>query len=157
MKFIQLLLSRLFSLIVFLGILCWCQAASAQNNNPQPPVQPGVTGTAPSIVTTPPSDNAEEKTGGPAASPLVIGPGDELELAVYGAPDLSGHMRVSANGNISIPLIGYVRIAGLTSSEAEASEKTATDHPGTWNGRPGLRHRASSAPKASVSILAGRK
>jgi polysaccharide export outer membrane protein len=37
---------------------------------------------------------------------------------VYGAPDLSGHARVSADGNISIPLIGYVRIAGLSSSEA---------------------------------------
>lgn len=121
MKFIQLPLSRLFSLIVFLGILGWYQAASAQNNSPQPPVQPGVTATAPSIVTTPPSANAEEKTSSPAASPLVIGPGDELEVAVYGAPDLSGHMRVSANGNISIPLIGYVRIAGLTSSEAEAA------------------------------------
>ena len=51
----------------------------------------------------------------------MIGPGDELEISVYGAPDLSGHMRVSASGNISIPLIGYIRIAGLSSSEAEAA------------------------------------
>jgi len=51
----------------------------------------------------------------------VIGPGDDLEITVYGAPDLSGHTRVSADGNISMPLIGYVRIAGLSSSEAEAA------------------------------------
>src|SRR5208282_4066125 len=57
-----------------------------------------------------------------ATSPgLVIGPGDDLEITVYGAPDLSGHTRVSADGNISMPLIGYVRIAGLSSSEAEAA------------------------------------
>ena len=40
---------------------------------------------------------------------------------MYGAPDLSGHTRVSADGNISMPLIGYVRVAGLSSSEAEAT------------------------------------
>jgi polysaccharide export outer membrane protein len=43
---------------------------------------------------------------------------------VYGAPDLSGHTRVGADGNISIPLIGYVRVAGLSSSEAEAAIET---------------------------------
>ena len=54
---------------------------------------------------------------------------------MYGAPDLSGHTRVSANGNISIPLIGYVRIAGLSSSEAEAAieaqlrEKSVVNEP----------------------------
>ena len=40
---------------------------------------------------------------------------------MYGAPDLSEHTRVSAEGNISMPLIGYVRLAGLTSSEAEGA------------------------------------
>jgi polysaccharide export outer membrane protein len=40
---------------------------------------------------------------------------------VYGAADLSGRTRVSADGNISMPLIGYVRVAGLSSSEAEAA------------------------------------
>jgi polysaccharide export outer membrane protein len=55
------------------------------------------------------------------SSALVLGPGDELEVTVYGAPDLSGHTRVSAEGNISMPLIGYVRVAGLSSSEAEAT------------------------------------
>jgi polysaccharide export outer membrane protein len=52
---------------------------------------------------------------------LVLGPGDELEITVYGAPDLSGHTRVSASGNIAIPLIGSVHVAGLSSSEAEAA------------------------------------
>jgi polysaccharide export outer membrane protein len=43
------------------------------------------------------------------------------EVRVYGAPDLSAHTRVSADGNISMPLIDYVRIAGLSSSEAQAA------------------------------------
>jgi polysaccharide export outer membrane protein len=52
---------------------------------------------------------------------LTLGPGDEMDVAVYGAPDLSGHTRISSDGNISIPLVGYIHVAGLTSSEAEAA------------------------------------
>ena len=53
------------------------------------------------------------------SSALVIGPGDELGVSVFGAPDLSGHVRVADDGNISLPLIGFVRVAGLTSSQAQ--------------------------------------
>ena len=53
------------------------------------------------------------------ASFLVIGPGDEVDVNVYGAPDLSGHLRVGSDGNISLPLVGYVRVAGLTSNQAQ--------------------------------------
>jgi polysaccharide export outer membrane protein len=44
-----------------------------------------------------------------------------VEITVYGAPDLSGHTRINDTGNVSLPLIGYVRIAGLSTSEAEAA------------------------------------
>ena len=52
-------------------------------------------------------------------SSLVIGPGDELDVTVYGAPDLSGHTRVGSDGNISLPLVGHIRIAGLSSDQAQ--------------------------------------
>jgi polysaccharide export outer membrane protein len=55
------------------------------------------------------------------SSAMTLGPGDELDVAVYGAPDLSGHTRVSSDGNISMPLVGYIHLAGLTSTEAEAT------------------------------------
>jgi polysaccharide biosynthesis/export protein len=119
---ILVLFPWLFSLIIFLGILGWPQASSAQNSSPQSPTQKGDTATEPSIVTAPPKQESAQNTMASATtSALAIGPGDELEITVYGAPDLSGHMRVSGNGNISIPLIGYVRLVGLTSSEAEAA------------------------------------
>ena len=54
-------------------------------------------------------------------SSLRLGPGDELEITVYGAPDLSGRTRISETGNISMPLIGYVRVSGLSTSEAETA------------------------------------
>lgn len=71
-----------------------------------------------SVAAVPTSDDANLATG---AAPLLLGPGDELEITVYGAPDLSGRTRVSETGNISMPLIGYVRVAGLSTSEAEAA------------------------------------
>ncbi len=113
---------RLFNLIILLGVFGWQQAAQAQSSSPPTSAQPGVTATEPSIVTAPQADNSKQNTASPVPSTkLLIGPGDEIEVTVYGAPDLSGHMRVSANGNISLPLVGPIRMAGLSSSEAEAA------------------------------------
>jgi polysaccharide export outer membrane protein len=50
-----------------------------------------------------------------------IGSDDLLELTVFEAPDLNRTVRVSANGDISLPLLGNVRAADLTTSELEAS------------------------------------
>lgn len=76
----------------------------------------------PQTVPTHPASNSDKENHGDATShPLLLGPGDELEITVYGAPDLSGRTRISETGNISLPLIGYVRIAGLSTSEAEAA------------------------------------
>lgn len=48
-----------------------------------------------------------------------IGSEDLLEISVYGAPDLGGTVRVSADGSISLPLIGDERAEGLTALELE--------------------------------------
>jgi polysaccharide export outer membrane protein len=119
MQRIQKVFSHLLSPMVVLGIVGTFQVALAQNSPPlQEPIHPGnVTKESSGIDPRPLSGYPERKTAG-NGSALVIGPGDELEVAVYGAPDLSGHPRVSADGNISMPLIGSVRIAGLSSSEA---------------------------------------
>lgn len=117
-------LSHLLSPLVVLGIVGLLQVALAQNSGPaHDGTHPGNVTTKPSKVDTqPPVGSPEQKTTPPAnSSALVIGPGDEVEITVYGAPDLSGHTRVSAEGNISMLLIDYVRIAGLSSSEAEAA------------------------------------
>jgi polysaccharide export outer membrane protein len=121
MQRIQKVFSHLLSQVVVLGIVGSFQVILAQNNPPvQEPIHQGnVTTESSTIDPRPLSGSPNRKTANGSA--LVIGPGDELEVTVYGAPDLSGHRRVSADGNISMPLIGYVRIAGLSSSEAEGA------------------------------------
>jgi polysaccharide export outer membrane protein len=57
-------------------------------------------------------------SGGSNAATLLIAPGDELEVTVYGAPDLSTHARVENDGNILLPLVGLVSVAGETSGHA---------------------------------------
>ena len=124
MQRIPSFLSHLLNLVVALGLVGLLQVALAQDSGPvQDATHQGNVTTEPSrIATRPPAGSPEQKTTPPAnSSALVIGPGDDLEITVYGAPDLSGHTRVSADGNISMPLIDYVRIAGLSSSEAEGA------------------------------------
>lgn len=49
-----------------------------------------------------------------------IGPGDLLEVTVYEVEQLNRTVRVSAQGNINLPLLGILKVKGLTSSEAES-------------------------------------
>src|SRR6202167_4602908 len=49
-----------------------------------------------------------------AAEDYRIGPQDLLEISVFEAPELNRAVRVSASGEISLPLVGTVQTAGLT-------------------------------------------
>jgi len=52
------------------------------------------------------------------ADSYIIGPGDLLSLRVFSSPELSGSLPVLADGSISLPLVGAVRVAGLTPQQA---------------------------------------
>lgn len=47
-----------------------------------------------------------------------IVPGDRVGIAVFQVPDLNSEREVDESGSISMPLIGTVRVAGLTPAEA---------------------------------------
>jgi polysaccharide export outer membrane protein len=49
-----------------------------------------------------------------------IGPEDLLQISVFEAPALNRTVRVSADGDISLPLLGAMQAAGLTSRQLEA-------------------------------------
>jgi polysaccharide export outer membrane protein len=50
--------------------------------------------------------------------PLRIGSGDLIEVSMFENPDLSGRYRVDEKGDITVPLIGHVPVAGMTADEA---------------------------------------
>jgi len=50
-----------------------------------------------------------------------IGSADVLEITVYGEEDLTKEVRVSEAGHITYPLLGQVKVSGLTSSQIERS------------------------------------
>lgn len=55
----------------------------------------------------------------PGRAAYRIGPDDLLEITVFGAPELDRAVRVSASGEISLPLVGVVEVAGRTPHELE--------------------------------------
>lgn len=65
--------------------------------------------------------HAAERGTAPAvvAQEYRIGPEDLLEISVFEAPELNRQLRVSASGEISLPLLGAVQAAGLTPKELE--------------------------------------
>jgi polysaccharide export outer membrane protein len=53
------------------------------------------------------------------ASRLIqLGPGDSVNIQVYGQPDMTTTVYISDDGTIPVPLAGPVQVAGLSPSEA---------------------------------------
>jgi polysaccharide export outer membrane protein len=71
----------------------------------------------------PPNSALEDKTSVPGETPaadLMIGGGDLLLVDIFGSPDFhQEEVRVSLNGDISLPLIGSVHVVGLSPEEAQ--------------------------------------
>ncbi len=86
-------------------------SVSAQAPSPSP--------SAPASPSTPPA---------PALSPSPleyrVGPGDVLEVTVFGNEDLSRTPTVQTSGVISLPLLGEVPVAGLSVSEVQKKVTT---------------------------------
>ena len=119
----------LIPLLILLMLVGWgCAAApvatpvsapaKAQATPPMPPM-PVATGM--SAVRTPqsrpelpaPAKSAEQ------SGDYLIAPRDQLAIQVHGHDDLTRTVRVSENGSVTLPLVGEVAVAGLTTREIE--------------------------------------
>jgi polysaccharide export outer membrane protein len=52
-----------------------------------------------------------------AADREVLGPGDVIEIRIFGEPDLSGVQQLSSGGQLHLPLIGTIDAQGMTLDE----------------------------------------
>lgn len=57
-------------------------------------------------------------TRGPAG-PYILGPGDKVRVKVYEDANVTGEYEVNSDGFISVPLVGQVKAAGLTTRKLE--------------------------------------
>jgi polysaccharide biosynthesis/export protein len=62
---------------------------------------------------------APEVSKGTASADYRLAPGDRLTVSVFDQKELSGDFIVGGNGEILLPLIGSVSVAGLTLAEAQ--------------------------------------
>jgi len=110
-------------------LLCLSIRCAAQTPMRTPATPQGSVSTYPS-PTTPGASPVSSGTI-PAAVPspdqshYVISPGDVLDVSVYGAPDLSQKSAVNSAGDIYMPLINYVHVAGMHAEEAQAAVEQA--------------------------------
>lgn len=100
MTYLRTLLGRLVLAFFGLAMLAACQS-----------------GTVPSGPTISENPAVQQQ----AAEAYRLGNGDDLRVTVFGEPELSGDFQVDGTGEISMPLIGSVQVAGMTLPEFQAA------------------------------------
>jgi polysaccharide biosynthesis/export protein len=56
---------------------------------------------------------------------LILGPGDEVSMHVFGQPSMDGDTYVADDGTLQVPLAGPVHVAGLSPSQAASAVAAA--------------------------------
>ena len=59
-----------------------------------------------------------------AQSAYLLGAGDKIRITTFGFKDLGGDFVIAADGSIALPLIGAVKVGGLTPTQLEQSIST---------------------------------
>ena len=125
--------SRLVLVLVFVLTLVQLLLAGCETHPGSGAGTPSATAADPSLAilgqeaaTPPPGAELMPAIVGPPPDPSLedliyrIGPYDELKIDVFGVPELSSEAQVNLQGLIALPLLGPVKVNGLTPEEAQA-------------------------------------
>jgi polysaccharide biosynthesis/export protein len=116
----------IYPVVVFLLTLSLGPRTAAQNQPPKNAEAPAGQ-VFPSAVPAPDQPESPQPQESTASSPR-LGVGDMLEVNVYNVPELATKSRLGTNGDVYLPLVDYVHLAGLTVEEAQALiEKRLSD------------------------------
>jgi polysaccharide export outer membrane protein len=69
------------------------------------------------------ADIAALKAAGSASPPLQ--PGEKLHILVYEEPSLTGDFLIDPSGYLSLPVVGTIKVAGLTPAQLQSKLVTA--------------------------------
>ena len=103
----------------FLLLSASAQQIAAQHQPAETQATHGTTAAAPSSGQSAPATTPEGTAATSSTSSLRLATGDLVDVGVYNVPELTTKARVSNKGEIYLPLIDYVQVAGLTAEEAE--------------------------------------
>ncbi|MFZ5746835.1 MAG: polysaccharide biosynthesis/export family protein [Pseudomonadota bacterium] len=82
--------------------------------------------------------------------PYVLGPSDQLSIDVFGIPELSKSVTVDLTGQIALPLVGQLKVSGLTAQELSAEiEKRLR---GVYVRDPNVTVNISNAASQTVTV-----
>lgn len=98
----------------------------------------------PSQSSAPPADVSKES--------LTLGPGDLIHITVFDEPEMEQHVRINDSGEIYLNLIGKVKVAGLTTSQAAAAIREKYEA-GSFLNNPQVSVFAEEYATQSVSLL----
>jgi polysaccharide export outer membrane protein len=139
--------------VLVLSVACFAQTRVQSAVNPQPtttdqksamPTQPVVDQNTPAT---------QQQPAGAETSPeMMIGPGDLLEISVFGAPESIKTVRVSSDGSVTYPFIGTVHLADMTVRQAEAAMAKKLDEGGYFN-KPNVSILVKEYATQGISVL----
>jgi polysaccharide biosynthesis/export protein len=119
MRYRSAILTPCFALAVLLPLLANCmvdgsQTAPIASTTNLAASEAGDQPTAAEASTVKTSASASR-----SSTDYLIAPRDILDIAVFQVPDLNKAVQVSEDGNITLPLVGKLRVSGRTTQEAE--------------------------------------
>jgi polysaccharide export outer membrane protein len=118
-----------------------------QDTAPDVPVAPVATTTA----TTPAATPTRSAGGVAVDSNYVLQKNDDLRITVFGEDDLTTETRISKTGSIAFPLIGSLKIDGMTIEQATAEIRRLLDKDYIVN--PQVRITLMEYAKQRITIL----
>lgn len=104
--------------VLYSSLPAWGHAAPGQNPAPTTVLEPQVVPPSQPLandVTTASGDNLHRN----ADAEYRLGPGDLIEVSVFGVKDFRHTVRISASGVVQLPLIDTANAAGLTAAQLE--------------------------------------
>jgi polysaccharide export outer membrane protein len=112
--------------LCFISCVLWLTLLSCASSPPKREIPPGAAASVKGVEPSPQVRAMNEKllmsvlsAKRTSSKDYRIGPDDLIEVNVFEDEKLNKTVRVSSQGNVSLPLIGILRVKGLTGSEME--------------------------------------
>lgn len=107
------------NLTVMLLALCSIHLAAQIPIVPETPAVGSAAQPAPADTNASPQAAAPQPPLAPIYANAKLGVGDLIDVSVFGVPELTTRVRISGSGDLYLPLIDYVHVAGLSTDEAQ--------------------------------------